>query len=157
MAAFDSSDDDGEPVEPDKAEVEIDFLSFEDVCEIHDKALAEFGHGLPGFLDEHAVRSAIGQPEAGMSHAYFHAFPAGMAAAYLYYIANQQGFLNANKRAAVGAALEFLARNGYRLTASNYEVYEITVSLAGENVKGDRKEILATLSKWIEKHLAPME
>jgi len=91
---------------------EIEFLTFEDVCAIHDRGLAEFGHGAPGFLSEHTVRSAISQPEAGIDGQYFHEFPAGMAAAYLYYLTNQQGFLNGNKRAAVGSALEFLARNG---------------------------------------------
>ena len=87
---------------------------------------------------------------------YIHTFPAGMAAAYLYYLTNQQGFLNGNKRAAVGAALEFLARNGYRLNVSPYELYQATVSLAGENVKGDRKLILAQLTRWIEERLVPM-
>jgi prophage maintenance system killer protein len=64
--------------------------------------------------------------------------------------------LNGNKRAAVGAALEFLARNGYRLTATSHDMYEVTVSLAGENLHGDRKEILEKLTTWIEERLAPM-
>lgn len=154
MADIGNSDE--EPAGMDEADIEIDFLSFEDVCAIHDKALVDFGFGDPGFLDEHAVRSAVGQPEAGAFDGYFHDFPAGMAAAYVYYIANQQGFLNGNKRAAVGSALEFLARNGYCLNASNYEVYLTTVTLAGENADGDRKEILAALTTWIEEHLVPM-
>lgn len=137
--------------------LEIEFLTFEDVCEIHDRGLEEFGHGLPGFLDENAVRSAAAQPQAGANGKYFHAFPAGMAAAYLYYLTNQQGFLNGNKRAAVGSSIEFLARNGYRLNTSTLEVYEVTVSLAGENVKGDRRRILRVLTKWIQDRLVPME
>jgi prophage maintenance system killer protein len=65
----------------------------------------QFGAGAAGFVDEHVVRSASGQPEAGIAGHYFHEFPAGMAAAYLYYLANQQGFINGNKRTAVGAAI----------------------------------------------------
>jgi death-on-curing protein len=142
--------------EDNRKAIVIEFLTFDDVCEIHDEALKRFGHGQFGFLDEHSVRSAAAQAEAALLGQYLHSFPAGMAAAYLYYLTNQQGFLNGNKRAAVGSAIEFLARNGYRLTATNYEVYKVTISLAGENVKGDRKEILDRLRKWFEKRLAPM-
>ncbi|MFT3786667.1 MAG: Fic family protein [Tepidisphaeraceae bacterium] len=133
--------------------LDIEFLTFEDVCEIHDRALREFGEGEFGFLDENAVRSAAGQPEAAVQGHYFHEFPAGMAAAYLYYLANQQGFRNGNKRAAVGSALEFLARNGYALTATPFEVYTVTKKLAGEDVEGSSQELRARLQDWIEEHL----
>jgi len=136
---------------------DIEFLSFQDVCAIHARALAEFGEGLPGFLDEHTVRSAAAQPEAGTSARYFHKFPAGMAAAYLYFLTNQQGFVNGNKRTAVGSAIEFLARNGYRLNGTPYELYRITIDMAGENVKRHQKQVLTELTKWIEERLAPME
>ncbi len=135
---------------------EIEFLSFEDVCAIHDVGLALFGHGLPGFLDEHTVRSAFAQAQAGMRGKYFHTFPAGMAAAYLYYLTNQQGFVNGNKRAAVGSALEFLARNGYRLAATPYEMYEFTVRVASEDVKRESKLVLAEIERWIEQRLRSM-
>ena len=115
---------------------EIEFLDFEDVCEIHDRALEEFGEGTPGFLDEHSVRSAAGQPSAGAFGEFFHSFPAGMAAAYLYYLTNQQGFLNGNKRTAVGSAIEFLARNGYALDVTN--LYRVTVGVAGEDAEGEQ-------------------
>jgi death-on-curing protein len=139
------------------SEAEIEFLSFADVCAIHDRALAEFGEGLPGFLDEHTVRSAASQPEAGIAGKYFYEFPAGMAAAYLYFLTNQQGFVNGNKRTAVGSALEFLARNGYRLKTTPLDLYQMTVNIAGEDAKGDRRRILAELTKWIEERLVPVE
>lgn len=142
-----------EPADP----IAIEFLTFEDICQIHDRGLAQFGDGVPGILDEHTVRSAAAQPEAGMSRQYFHRFPAGMAAAYLYYLTNQQGFLNGNKRTAVGAALEFLARNGYGLRATNRELYEFTVRVAGEDVEGDSQSILAEVEDWIARRLAPLQ
>ena len=134
----------------------IEFLSFEDICTIHDRALMEFGQGMPGFLDEHTVRSAAAQPEAGISGRYFHEFPAGMAAAYLYYLTNQQGFVNGNKRTAVGAAVAFLTRNGYRLNATSLEIYQFTVRIAGEDVKGERTQIMDELSRWIAERLVPV-
>lgn len=139
------------------ASSDVDFLTFEDVCAIHDRGLAEFGEGMPGFLDEHTVRSAATQPRAGALGRYFYPFPAGMAAAYLYFLANQQGFLNGNKRTAVGSALEFLARNGYRLDATNLEVYELTVGVIAEDAEGERAQILAQVAHWIQERLAPME
>jgi prophage maintenance system killer protein len=150
-ASEDLEDDDA------MAAVDIEFLTFEDVCAIHDRGLAEFGQGLPGFVDEHTVRSAAAQPEVGAFGHYFHEFPAGMAAAYLYYLTNQQGFLNGNKRAAVGSAMEFLARNGYRLNVTPYELYEYTVQVAGEDAKGERAQILVEITRWIEARLTPME
>jgi death-on-curing protein len=131
----------------------IIFLTFDDVCEIHERGILEFGYGQLGFIDENAVRSAAAQPEVGADGKYFHKFPAGMAAAYLFYLANQQGFCNGNKRAAVGSALEFLARNGYRLNVSPYELYKMTTSLAGEDVKGRSKTKLAALEAWLRDHL----
>jgi len=152
-----TKDNDSNLHESETNELEIEFLTFEDICAIHDRALEQFGHGLPGFLSENSVRSAAAQPEAAMFGKYFHEFPAGMAAAYLYYLANQQGFINGNKRAAVTSALMFLARNGYRLNVSSYEVYHFTRSIAAEDAPGDSRFKLAEVTRWINEHLAPME
>jgi prophage maintenance system killer protein len=65
--------------------------------------------------------------------------------------------VNGNKRAAVGSALEFLARNGYRLDATSIEVYELTVRVIAEDAEGEREQILAEVSRWIEERLIPME
>ena len=92
--------------ENDPEPVQIEFLTFEDVCGIHDRGLLEFGEGIPGFIDQNAVRSAVAQPEASVFRQHMYEFPAGMAAAYLYFLAHQQGFVQGNKRAAVGAAIE---------------------------------------------------
>src|ERR1041384_5729069 len=99
--------------------VQIEFLTFEDVCEIHDRGLLEFGEGAAGFIDENVVRSAVAQAQAAIFARYMYDFPAGMAAAYLYFLATQQGLVQGNKRVAVGSAIEFLARNGYELNVSN--------------------------------------
>lgn len=140
-----------------KLPCDIEFLSFEDLCEIHDRALAEFGEGMAGFIDEHAVRSAAAQAEAAVFGQYLHEFPAGMAAAYLFYLTRQQGFINGNKRTAVSAALEFLTRNGYRIRATTREVYLLPVDVASEDAPGDRHELLARVRHWIEARLSPMD
>lgn len=80
-----------------------------------------------------------------------------MAAAYLFYLTHQQGFINGNKRTAVGAAIEFLARNGYRLDATSYEIYEFVMRVVAEDVKSDTTKILSEATQWIESRLRPME
>jgi len=59
--------------------------------------------------------------------------------------------------AAVGSALEFLARNGYQLKTTSYELYQFTIEVASEDVKADRKEILMQIKQWIEARLMPMK
>ena len=50
-----------------------------------------------------------------------------------------------------------MARNGYSLDVSDYDLYLATVELAGEDVRGDREIIFATLENWIADHLVPLE
>ena len=66
------ADDDPEPVE-------VEFLTFDDVCAIHDRGLLKFGEGAPGFIDENVVRSAAAQAQAAVMGRYMYEFPAGMA------------------------------------------------------------------------------
>lgn len=135
---------------------DIQFLSFEDVCEIHDRGLIEFGEGIGGFIDVNVVRSAVAQPQASVFRKYMYEFPAGMAAAYLYFLASQQGFVQGNKRAAVGSAVEFLARNGYELDVTNLDLFYCVKRIAAEERTSDYKEALKELQAWVEDHLVPM-
>ena len=91
---------------------EVEFLTFEDVLEIHADELAHYG-GADGIIDEGAIRAAVGAPQ----HAYHYSGGdiTEAAAAYLYSLAAQQGFADGNKRTALHAAIEFLLINGYRL------------------------------------------
>ena len=79
-----------------------------------------------------------------------------MAAAYLYFLASQQGFVQGNKRAAVGSAIEFLARNGYELNVSNLDLFNYVKHVAGEDTTTEYKQVLKELREWIEDHLIPM-
>ena len=140
----------------DASDAEIVFVKFEDICEIHDLALEQFGEGAPGFVDEHAVRSAAAQAEASVFGQYLHEFPAGMAAAYLFFLTRQQGFVQGNKRTAVGTALTFLAQNGFDLDASPLEVFDVTRRLASEDDPRPYKLLLGELTDWFEAHIVPL-
>jgi prophage maintenance system killer protein len=50
----------------------------------------------------------------------------------------------------------FLARNGYRLNVSRYEVYQFTRSVAAEDAPGDGHFKLGEATRWIKEHLEAM-
>jgi death-on-curing protein len=89
------------------------FLSLGEVLQIHAYQIAEHG-GKPGVLNLGILESALAQPQAGFGDGYFHDFPFGMAAAYLFHLSKNHAFQDGNKRVGTHAALIFLHLNGHR-------------------------------------------
>lgn len=79
---------------------------------VHDRQLAEHG-GPAGIRDRSAVESALARPRN--LAAYGEPDAALLAAAYLYGLARNHGFVDGNKRTAWVVARLFLANNGHRL------------------------------------------
>lgn len=128
---------------------EIDFLTLEDVLEIHARQLELYG-GMEGILDRGVVESAAAAPQASMFGEYLNADIAEMAAAYLFSFAASQGFVDGNKRTGAACAITFLGHNGYRLDCSDDDLYEATMRIANRQIsKGD-------LADWIAEHLDPL-
>ena len=90
------------------------FLVREDVDAIH-RAVLESHGGTPGVLNDHSIQSAVAMPQQGLGEEYFHAFPFGMAAAYIFHLAANHGYADGNKRTGFQAGLAFLALNSYYL------------------------------------------
>ena len=109
--------------------MEIDFLSIDDVKLLHADQLALYG-GLEGVRDEAMLDLAIYQAQSAFSGKYLHAFPFGMAAAYLYHIVMNHPFIDGNKRTGVVAALAFLDLNGIEIDAAPGEIYDLTIAVA---------------------------
>jgi death-on-curing protein len=126
-----------------------EFLTFEDVVELHAEQLARYG-GREGFIDENVVRSAVAMPQAAMFGKYLHEDIAEMAAAYLFHFAAAQGFTDGNKRTALASSVEFLARNGYMLNCTDMDVYDLTMRVANHEL--EKPEI----AEWIRERLAPI-
>lgn len=89
------------------------FLTVGDVLELHEDAIDTWG-GTHGIRDRGLLESAVG---AAMNVALYD--PAAdvydVAAAYAYHVAQNQPFLDGNKRAGLGAAAAFLFVNGIDL------------------------------------------
>ena len=93
------------------------FLSLEDVLEIHAAQLERYG-GQDGIRDRGLLLSAMAQPEMSFAGEFLHEDLFMMAAAYAFHIAENQPFVDGNKRTAFQAADVFLALNGFDLPAS---------------------------------------
>ncbi|MEJ1971101.1 MAG: type II toxin-antitoxin system death-on-curing family toxin [Lacunisphaera sp.] len=85
------------------------FISREVVLDIHRASLERHG-GMDGLREPGLLDSALMQPEA--AYYYGQADLAAIAAAYAFHIAQNQPFLDGNKRTAMGSALLFLKANG---------------------------------------------
>ena len=86
---------------------EPEFLTVEDVLQIHDEQLSAYG-GATGIRDQGLLESAVAMPQASFGGAYLHEDLPHMAAAYAFHIAQNQPFLDGNKRTGLVAALVFL-------------------------------------------------
>lgn len=108
------------------------FLTREIVDALHRLSLEEHG-GQDGLRNEHGLESALVQPQ--------HVFTYGegdlpaMAAAYAFHLAENQPFIDGNKRTAVLAALYFLELNGIQTSPiTNAELYDAMIGIAEKRV-----------------------
>jgi death-on-curing protein len=122
------------------------FLSREDVEIIHAASIETFGGAL-GIRDENILESAVAQP----MHEYFYrnADLFEMAAAYAFHIAENQPFVDGNKRAGLLSALNFLAQNGIVANKPVAEFYDAMIGLAEKRL--DKPGLAAVFRK----HLSP--
>ena len=103
------------------------FLRVEQVERFHRQGLDIFG-GIDGVRDRGLLESAIAQPQ----HVFF--YEQGdlyeIAAAYAFHIAQNQPFLDGNKRAAVTAALAFLRVNRITKKFDPNSLYAAMIAIA---------------------------
>lgn len=120
---------------------EPDFLSVEDVLLIHEEQLARYG-GAAGVRDPAMLESAVAQPQATFGGEFLHADLFAMAAAYAFHIAEDQPFLDGNKRTGLVAALAFLDLNGVVVQDPQGRLYQAMMDVAERRLT---KEDLAAL------------
>ncbi len=126
---------------------EPDFLTVDDVLELHDDQLRLFGGG-DGLRDRGALESAVAVPQASFDGAFLHEDLFAMAAAYAFHIAENQPFVDGNKRTALNAALVFLDLNGWIVADPRGELYDAMLGLArGSFDKADLAKLLRFLAQ----------
>jgi death-on-curing protein len=109
-----------------------DFLTAEDVFEIHRDQLERYG-GSPGLRDGSLLESALAQPASRFADRFLHADLYEMAAAYLFHLVLNHPFVDGNKRVAAVAAYAFLDLNDVELELTDEQFEEAVLkTVSGE-------------------------
>ncbi len=109
------------------------FLALPEVLALHDDQISRFG-GTSGIRDVGLLESALAQPQATFSGEWLHVTIHEQAAAYLYHLAMNHPFLDGNKRTAFAVMDAFLRLNGYRLSLSNDDAYQLVLTVVQKSV-----------------------
>jgi death on curing protein len=125
-------------------ENEIRFVSLDDVLALHEMQIERYG-GASGIRDSGLLESAVGQPQASFGGEFVHHGLFEMAAAYAFHIAENQSFIDGNKRTALAAALVFLDWHEIEVNEPGEEFYQAMIQLA------ERKVDKAGLAKLFER------
>jgi len=123
----------------------VKYLSLEEILRLHFQLIEDFG-GSHGVRDEGRLMSVIEAPKlkAFGTEQYSSIFE--KASVYLRNIIGDHPFIDGNKRTAVTVCGISLRRNDRRLTASQKELEDFTLSVAIEHL--GVKEI----AEWLEYH-----
>lgn len=118
-----------------------DFLTLADVLSLHRQQLDAYG-GSDGIRDQGLLESALAMPQATFFGEYLHPGLFQTAAAYAFHIAENQPFLDGNKRTGLMAALVFLDLNGFVVLDPEGRLYDAMIAIANKQMD---KEQLARL------------
>jgi death on curing protein len=125
------------------------FLTVSEVVGLHSDQIREFG-GSAGIRDQGLLASAVAQASATYDGEYLHNGLFEMAAAYAFHIAENQPFLDGNKRTALNAAIVFLGLNGFDVVDDEGVLGAAMIGLStGEWSKAQLAALLERLSeRW---------
>jgi death-on-curing protein len=123
------------------------FPNRDEVLLLHADQIATFG-GTAGVRDQGLLDSALAQPQATFGGKLLHPTLADQAAAYLYHLSRNHPFIDGNKRTAFGVMDAFIEVNGYRLTLTDDEAYELTMQVAQGQMS--KAELVGMLAKALE-------
>ena len=121
------------------------FLTLAEIIEIHDYQIDVFG-GSDGLRSQEMLESAIGIPSSTFGGAYLHPTVPDMAAAYLFHLVENHPFVDGNKRVGTMSALVFLDLNEYDFNATDSELTEVVLQVAGGKMPKD------ALSRFFRQH-----
>jgi len=127
--------------------IDPEFLDVEDVLLIHSRQLAKYG-GAAGVRDQALLESALAMAMATFGGEFVHEDLFTMAAAYAFHVAENQPFLDGNKRTGVLAAVVFLELNGHVLEEPPGRLHEAMIAVAERRLdKAGLAALLRELSR----------
>lgn len=98
--------------------------------------------GADGIRDPALLESALAAPQASFGGQYLHGDVFAMAAACAFHIAQNQPFLDGNKRTGLVAALVFLDLNGVWLEDPECRLYDAMIAMAERRLDKDGLALL---------------
>ena len=107
----------------------VQFIPKAVVLIIHADLLQRYG-GQPGLRDAGLLDSALAQPKMIFGGKYTHKTLFDKAAAYGFHVRKNHPFTDGNKRVAFVLMDIFLQRNGWEISSTEEEAYEIMIDLA---------------------------
>ena len=105
----------------------VQFLSVDEVLEIHRALIARFG-GANGVRDKGLLESALYRPQSG-----YYEDLVEMAAAMFESLINNHPFIDGNKRVAFFSTDVFLRLNGYKILVDSKSAYDFLMELFASN------------------------
>ena len=124
----------------------VEYLSEEQVLYLHRAVIAATG-GAGGVRDRGLLQSALARPAASFSGQDLYVSIPAKAAALMHSLVSNHAFVDGNRRVAIAAAELFLLANGYRLTADDRALEELTLAAAASHI--DVEEIRI----WFEQRI----
>ena len=122
------------------------YLTVAEAKQIHDQLIAEFG-GAPGILDRGRLEAAMFRAQSG-----YYGSLSEEAAALMESLANNNPFVDGNKRTAFAVTDTFLRLNGFQLNADpNGAKTFIVTGIETGQFKFD------SICHWIELHIDAIE
>jgi death on curing protein len=109
------------------------FLTVAEVLALHDDQLRLFG-GCAGIRDAGALESAVATPASTFDQEFLHEDLFHMAAAYAFHIAENQPFVDGNKRTGLNAALVFLDINGWIVSDPDMRLYDAMIAISSRGL-----------------------
>lgn len=126
--------------------MEFRFLNLDEVLLLHELQIERYG-GATGIRDQGLLESAINMPQASFGGQYVHNGIYEMAAAYAFHIAENQPFVDGNKRAALASALVFLDLNSIEIDDPKELLYQAMIDISARKLdKQGLEKLLQTLT-----------
>ena len=102
------------------------------IFDLHGRNIDSFGGG-HGIRDINIIKSAIAAPKNAALYEP-NSDAADLAALYAFHLVKNHGFLDGNKRTGYVASELFLNLNGYSITATDVETFEILLDVANNDM-----------------------
>lgn len=128
----------------------MELLNSQQILFIHYRLITATG-GAHGVRDIGALQSANARPQATFDGRDLYPDIFAKAAALMESLIGNHPFLDGNKRTAITSAGLLLRRNGYRIQASQDDLYEFTMSMA------TRLLTVQDAENWLRDHAMPLE